>query len=200
MINPTYALFCGLIAGVLSALAFVPYYRSIRCGKKPSLATWTIWTVVGVLSCVSYLSANEGWASTAWVAVVYVIAPAVITCTAWRHGARYTHLNVIEILSLVGAAGGICIWVVTQSAVTALMVFIAVDAAGAIPTIAKSYYAPYSESLTAWSFSLLGSFFNLCAIEQWTVSSASYPVYLALSIWVTSAVIVFRRRTPITPC
>ncbi|KKW23975.1 MAG: hypothetical protein UY68_C0005G0008 [Parcubacteria group bacterium GW2011_GWF2_52_12] len=194
MMSHTFFVSAGVLAGIVSALAFVPYYKSIRCGKKPSLATWTIWTVVGILACSSYLSANDGWISTAWVAIVYIVAPATITYTAWKYGARYAHLDAIETLSLAGAACGICIWVVTRSAATALTVFIAIDATGAIPTVIKSYRAPYSESLTAWSCSLLGSFFNLCAIERWTVTGASYPVYLALSIWITCAVIAFRRR------
>ena len=184
----------GRLAGIISAFAFVPYLYSITVGKKPSLATWTIWTVVGVLIYRSYLSANDGWVSTSWVAVVYIIAPAAIVCTILWYGARYTRLDWIEITCLLGALCGVIVWCVTESSLAALMIFITIDGVGAVPTIVKSYRAPYSESLVAWSCSFLGSFFNLCAIERWTVAGASYPTYLAVSIWITTGVIVFRRQ------
>lgn len=188
--------YCGLLAGVVSAFAFVPYLYSITQGTKPSLATWTIWTIVGLLTCSSYLSANEGWVSTAWVAVVYVIAPFITALMTWWYGARYTGLDTVEIVCMCGALCGVFIWLSTHSAFAALMVFIVIDCVGVVPTVVKSFRDPYSESLLAWSCSLVGCSLNLCAIEvgHWSIAEASYPVYLALSVWMTCATIVFRRR------
>ncbi len=197
MYEINYHEWCGRLAGIVSALAFVPYLYSITKGKKPSLATWTIWTVVGLLTCISYLTANEGWVSTAWVAVVYVVAPAAIVCATLWYGARYTGIDATEKWCWIGAFCGIVVWLTTHSALVALLIFITVDGMGALPTIVKSFQDPYSESLVAWFCSLLGCSLNLCAIEirHWTLAEASYPVYLAFSVWITCAVIIFRRRT-----
>jgi len=191
--------YLGILAGLLSAFAFVPYIYSITQGAIPSLASWSVWTVIGVLGCSSYLTANNGWVSTAWVASVYVVAPLATALMTWWYGARFQRLNGVEITCLIGAFFGVVVWFVTRSATAALLIFIFIDGVGTMPTIVKSYYDPYGESLFAWKCSLLGSICNVFAIEQWTIATASYPTYLALSILTLTLVIIYRRRYVTAP-
>lgn len=196
MLKDDYQKWFGISAGLISAGAFAPYIFSIIRGKtKPSIATWLTWTIVGLLTFISYISAS-GWTNTVWVAIAYVILPGIVVCLAIVYPKKCDmRVSLVEMICLLGVLFGVCTWYVSMSAEIALAVFLAIDCLGTIPTIVKSYYYPYDEDAFAWLLSLTGNTLNLFAVREWNFAEASYPVYLALSIWITAAVIIFRRRS-----
>lgn len=171
---------CGVIAGILSAAAFIPYIVSILRGKtKPSRVTWSIWVLVGVLICGSYTAL--GATSTAWVTFSYVIGPAVVAVLSFRRGVG--GWEKLDIFCLCGVILGALLWWKFNSPLTALTINVAIDFLGLLPTIKKSWLKPREEDLLTWTVSASSAVMNLLALEKWTFALALYPVYMFIGIW-----------------
>ena len=167
----------GRVAGLISLLAFLPYILAIVQGTaRPNYATWLIWTVVGGLLFASY-DAGVGGAAR-WVPLSDALGPAIIAVLSlrYREGA-WTRFD-LGCLTLAGLS--VIGWVWTGSAMVALGINLCIDLLGALPTLRSVYRNPASESALTWRLFFLGNALNLVAIEDWSLSSASYPVYVVL--------------------
>lgn len=176
----------GAVAGLLSLIAYVPYARDTARGiAQPSRATWIIWSVVGTLLFASYSAAAGGPAR--WVALADALGPAIIAILALRYGkAGWTWLDAACLflagLSLMG-------WAVTGSPLVALAINLLLAFLGAVPTLRNVYRAPATEPKLVWGLFLTSNVLNLLAIEQWTWSSACYPVYTVVTAGLVNALI-----------
>lgn len=164
----------GILAGILSLAAFFPYIYSILRGKtKPSMASWLIWFVVGVLLLASY--GTSGAKYTLWMPLSYVLGPLVIVVLTFRNSEPLTKL---EVSCLFLAAFSLFVWFFSRSNTLALCMHLTIDCMGVVPTIRKSYKRPQEESKIAWSMIFVGSVFNLLAVDSYDFNKTSYPLYM----------------------
>lgn len=183
--------FIGKIAGLIALAGFIPYTISILQGKtQPNRVTWWIWTVIGLLLCASYYSSGSGEAI--WVPISYVIGPLIAAILSLKYG--YGTVDKFDLACLLAAAISLLLWWVSGSALLTLLINIAIDLFGAMPTIKKTYHEPKSESQVAWSFFLAGNTLNLAALSSWEFSHSVYPLYLfSISVIVVALTM---RKTP----
>ena len=180
----------GLLAGLLSLAAFVPYIIAIVKGAtKPNRATWWIWTTNGLILLASYYA--SGAESTVWVAVGYFVGSLLTAVLALRYGEG--GWSPFDRSCLLGAALGLLFWWMFNSSIVALVTTLFVDFAGALPTIRKAYRAPETEDRVAWGLFISGNTVNLLAVEAWSFAIAVYPVYMFLASG-TIAALVLRPR------
>lgn len=180
----------GLLAGLLSLAAFVPYIIAIVKGAtKPNRATWWIWTTNGLILLASYYA--TGAESTVWVAVGYFVGSLLTAVLALRYGEG--GWSPFDRSCLLGAALGLLFWWMFNSSIVALVTTLFVDFAGALPTIRKAYRAPETEDRVAWALFISGNTVNLFAVEAWSFGIAVYPVYMFLASG-TIAALVLRPR------
>src|SRR3989344_6561927 len=178
----------GVIAGILSFSAYVLYIVSTLQGMtKPNRATWWILTLVGLMIAMSYYAG--GARDTMWVALSYVLGPAIIAVLSLKYGeGRWERLDQV---CLTGALISALIWYLSESALTVLLVNILMDFIGLVPTIKKSYLRPEGENRTAWTLESFAGLLNMFAIERWTFAIAFYPMYL-LILNMTITTLLFR--------
>ena len=180
----------GLLAGLLSLAAFVPYIIAIVKGAtKPNRATWWIWTTNGLILLASYYA--SGAESTVWVAVGYFVGSLLTAVLALRYGEG--GWSSFDRSCLLGAGSGLLFWWMFNSSIVALVTTLSVDFAGALPTIRKAYRAPETEDRVAWGLFIFGNTVNLLAVEAWSFGIAVYPVYMFLASG-TIAALVLRPR------
>jgi hypothetical protein len=167
----------GIIAGVLTLIGFIPYWRAIVQGEtRPNRATWWIWTIVGIIIAFSYRA--SGAESTMWVPITYVIGPFCTALLAIKFGADgWTKLDPI---CLLGVGIGLILWVVYRSPDLTLGLNIGIDFLGALPTIRKSIRDPYSEDLFSWLLFAVANIINLLAVDLWEWQIIVYPIYMVL--------------------
>ncbi len=164
----------GITAGILAIGGYIPYIIGILKGKtKPSKATWLIWTVVGGLLAVSYLA--EGDENAIWLPFGYFLGPLIIAIFSIRYG--YSSWSWLDVLCLIIAGASIIPWLLSKNATSTLLINVLIDAAGALPTIVKTYHQPDSEDFTAWSVFFIASILELFAITNWNFA-AIFPIYL----------------------
>lgn len=186
----------GRIAGILSLLGFAPYAIAVCQGKThPNRATWWIWTVVGAVLCASYYSSGARY--SVWVPVSYMVGPLLTALLSLKYGKG--GWNKFDLACLVGAAISLVFWWLSGSPLQAITMNIAIDLLGALPTIKKSYYEPWTEDLLSWVLFFAGNTLNLFAIGHWSLLTSIYPLYLfCISAIITALIarskVTFRRN------
>jgi len=168
----------GLIAGCVSAIAFLPYLISILKGKtKPSIVTWWIWSVLGILLFFSYKAG--GATETLFVPFVYMLTPLATAILSLKYGNK--GWSKFDLYCLIGAATSTVIWFISGSPTIALVLYLFIDLFGLMPTIRKTFYQPEQENSLAWLLMVVANFLNILAITKMKFSILIYPLYLLIS-------------------
>lgn len=201
--------FIGKVAGIIATIGFLPYAIDILRGKKPSKASWIIWSTIGIALALSYES--SGAKASLWVAVSYAICPLFILALAfYKDRSPMKTWPTVDKIFLV--AGVICFmpWVVFKICEVykilpqwgwilprvTLYGGILTDLCGGIPTIIKTYHDPESESFIAWSFWASGNILNLFAVELWVLDLFVYALYLAIpSTLIVARMLIFKAKS-----
>ncbi len=191
-----YGRLAGIAGGIVALAAFVPYIRAIIKGTTtPNRATWLIWTIIGCITAASY--AAGGADQTIWVAVSYALGPFLVFALSLQRGEGGT--TAFDLWCLVIAGVSLMLWVVFENPFIALVLSIAIDTAGSLPTFKKVWHAPYSEDIVAWSMFWSASVLNFWAIEAWSWDIALYPMYTLIGSTTMFILIVVLRRTHARP-
>lgn len=165
----------GIIAGCISALAFVPYFISIIGGKtKPNRVTWWIWFWLGILLYYSYKASGAN--DTLWVALIYIITPLITAILSIKYGVG--GWSKFDLICLACSIISSLFWFLSGSAFIALLLFLSIDFFGALPTIKKTYYYPEQENRVAWFLMVIANLVNIFAAGKFNFSIIVYPLYM----------------------
>ena len=164
-----------MVAGSVLLLGNIPYIRSIRRGDtRPNRVTWGIWTTIGFILLGS--SYSLGATNTLWLIMAQVVSQLVITCYAFKYSrGKWQRLDRI---CIAGAGLSLFLWWRSGSPLVALVMNIAMDMLGAVPTITKIYDDPNSEDITFWVMSFTSAVVNLLTIENFDRALIIFPLYL----------------------
>ena len=166
----------GIIAGIISMIAYLPYFYSIIKGKtKPSRSSWWIWSLVGFIILVSYY--DLGARNTIWIPIVFFICPLAIAFLSIKYGAN-KGLKKLDLVSIILSIISLTLWGFFRLPILTLTVNIFIDFLGFLPTFQKSYQKPTEENRMTWILFFLGSILNLIALEEFSISIALYPIYM----------------------
>ncbi len=182
----------GIIAFIIMMIGKVPYILSIVRGiTKPSRVSWWTWTLLGVISFVTYIF--SGATGTLWIQAFLIIGPLIIAILSLRYGVGGG--SKLDRLIWMGCGAAVVVWVVTQSPELGNYFNLFVDALATAQTVRKAWEMPFTEDLSAWLFSIAGYTLNLFALNVWTFYTASYPVYLVgMATAIVAAILLGRRR------
>jgi Ca2+/Na+ antiporter len=189
--------YLGYLGGVISVAAYFPYVWAIwkdrhrpdrdpgKC--KPKRASWIIWFVT---SWIIVATMNENAAvSSIYQVWAYAFGATTTLLLTIRYGEG--GWKVSDILSLSGAAIGLILWWLLNSAWYAFTIAMAVDAIGTLPVIKEK---GRGEDVKAWALFSLGTLVTcttVLGIEDKTLSSSNprlsdivYPIGMALVVTV----------------
>jgi hypothetical protein len=168
----------GVLAGLISLAAYPPYIKDMVHGStRPARASWLIWLTLSGIALGSQISAHGRWSLV--MTIAQTIGAALIFIFSIKYGSG--GLRRRDIFSLVAAAAGLVLWLVTDEPILALIFVIVVDAAGAWLTVYKSYKDPGSETLITWWLDSISNLFGLLAVGSLNITLLSYPAYLLLA-------------------
>ncbi|WP_420862787.1 hypothetical protein [Algirhabdus cladophorae] len=185
----------GLISGALSVFSFLPYIvDTLRKTTKPDRASWLIWSVLGAISFTSQV--YEGATTSLWFVGAQVGGTMLICALSVWHGAG-SYLSRKNLILFAVAATGLMSWYMTDTAIYALLIAIAISLLGGMVTVSKAYKDPDSETLTTWVVSLFAAVFAVASVAEPTLVMLAYPIYLVvLYTAIVLAVITARGRMP----
>jgi hypothetical protein len=168
----------GIVAGIISFIAYIIYVRSIVRGEsKPNRTTWWIWTFMGLVLLISYYF--SGARNTIWAPLVEFIGPLIIAILSIKYGEGGVK-DRTDVWCFCGALFSIVLWIIFDSPVIALVTNLAIDAFALVPTIKKSWNRPQGENFWAWFGTGVGDTMNIFAIERMSFGIVVYPVWMLL--------------------
>lgn len=181
----------GISAAILNAVAFVPYIATILSGKtKPERSSWWIWSILMAIAFAAQIAAGATW--SALLTAVFFIGNIVVAFLSLRYG--YGKFSFKDGAAIVAALIGVALWAATNNPLIALLVTIVVDFLAYWLTIIKSWKAPYSENLLAWSLMTLAAILSILSVGEFNVTLVLFPVYVACVSMCGVIVLISRRK------
>ncbi len=186
-------LFLGLGAGVLSTLAFVPYVRDVLRGDtQPERASWLIWSVLSAIAFGSQV--YEGATVSLGLAAMQMLGTQFVFLLSLKRGVGAL-LRGQDLRVLLLAALGLVLWALTETALFALGLVIAINLMGGWVTMCKAYTAPQSETLSCWALLSISAALGILSVERLDPALLAYPVYLfAVNGGIAVAILLGRKR------
>lgn len=165
----------GLIATAIAFVSYIPYFRDILAHRtKPHAFSWFVWGILTLISFASQISDDAG--PGAWVSGFTAVIGLVIFFFALKVGKR--NIARSDWLMLAGAGLALLMWFITKTPLLSVILITIVDFFGFLPTIRKSYDRPYEETLSTFALSGLKYVVAIFALDNVSVITALYPIYL----------------------
>jgi hypothetical protein len=181
----------GAIATLLTFLAYIPYYRDILSGKtRPHIYSWSLWGLLTILLVALQIKGGAGAAT--WVTAAAGLSCLGVVLLSLKNGKRdITKTDTfVAILSLVA----IGFWLLADKPLISVTLVVIADLLAFIPTVRKSYYDPYSETLSLYTTNTLRFILALIAVENYTYLSSSWIVAWIVGNAALSILLIVRRR------
>lgn len=177
---------------VLTFAAFIPYYREIlRDAVKPHVFSWVIWAAGTVVVFAAQLS--DGAGIGAWPIGVSGLMTAGVVLLALTRTAD-TSIVRMDYVFLILAASALPLWMLTSTALSAVIILTFVDMLGFGPSVRKAYEAPNEESVTFFAVGAVRNGFVLLALEHVSWTTALFPAAVGLACIGFVGLILLRRR------
>lgn len=155
------------------------YIRDTLYGDtKPNRVTRLMWAVAPLIATAAGLAKGVGWAilpvfMSGFVPLLIFIASFINKKAYWKLGAFDYACGLLSALALI-------LWAITKEPNVAIILAILSDGIAAIPTLAKSWTNPESESVVAYATGLFSALTSFAAIKMWGFAELAFPIYLVI--------------------
>ena len=177
----------AIVGTVISLAAFVPYMKDIFKRKThPHVYTWLVWVLVQGTAAAGIIHGGGRWGAlelsvgTLLVGFIFVLS--------LKFGTK--NIRKVDALSLIVVLAAFILWWVFKKAEWAVVLVTIIDIAGYIPTIRKTYYEPWTETLVTWVAFTIGNLFAIAALQKFNlltlifiVSTTVANAFIAFLIW-----------------
>jgi hypothetical protein len=182
--------FLGVLAGLLGVFDTLPYIRdTLRGATRPHRGTWLIWTVLGVVVCLSQRADGASWSLV--MVAVQALATVVIFVLAIPRGEG--GLSRFDVLMMSIALGGVTGWVLADEPLVATACVVAADSIGVALMVPKTWRDPDSETLITFALASLAGMLAVGAVAALDPALLLYPAYYCLANGFIALLIVSRR-------
>jgi hypothetical protein len=186
----------GIASAVLSTFAYLPYaIDTLERRTQPLRSSWLIWSILGSIAVASQI--YEGATDSLWFAAIQVGWTIAIFILAITRGTG-SYLKGSDGFVLLGAAFGLLLWAITDTAVYALMITISISLLGGAVTVSKAYRDPESETMTTWGCSFVAAGLAMLAVGRLDWALLAYPMYwFLLNGAIVAAMVLGRTQRPV---
>lgn len=187
----------GTAVVLIELLATARYIRAVLRGEtRPSRASWLIWTTLSWLTLAGSIEA--GATATSAKLAASALGVTAIAVAALVRGTGGLKRSDVACCALAGC--GLGFWMTSDDPVSGLLIFLAADMAGALPTLRDTWRDPRREAPDPWLLGLVSSVLTLPLVDDaaWTTSWEGFahwgfPIYLTV-LDLTVLTLAFRGR------
>lgn len=186
----------ALISTAITIAAYVPYLKDVFARRtKPHAYTWLIWAITqGTVTAVIWYEGGNWGALSLLIGTILVV---VVFILSFQYGTR--NITRSDTVVLVLALLAVAVWWRLDNPLLAVLMVTSIDAFGYIPTIRKSFYEPWSETVSSWALFTLAAFFAILALEEYSVPTVLYLCMLMCANCIVIALCLIRRRNIARP-
>lgn len=188
--NETVLATLGIAAGIINLSASIPYFIDIfRGNTKPERATWWMWFALGSVGLFGQIAGGARWSLI--LAITSVLVAGATAALSLKYG--YGKFRRRDGIALLITAVGIVLSLVYRNPLIVISTIFIIDSIAGGLTIYKTWYAPLTESIAAWSISTVGVTFGLLAVGSYRPAIFLLPLSNFLVNLLMVTVIVVRR-------
>jgi hypothetical protein len=166
-----------VISSLLALVSPLIYVHAILRGEvKPHRTTRLVLLFITSLTTAALFAQHDRVAI--WLAGVSTFQSIVVFSLSLKYGMG--GWGKTDLLCLGIALLGILLWQTTDNPILALYAAITADLIGMTPTLIKTFYFPKTEIMAFYLLDAIAAFFSLLAIQTWSLSGFSYPLYLMI--------------------
>ncbi len=171
---------------------FAPYFVGMARGTaRPHIFSWITWSLVTGIGFI--ISLSHGGGAGALIFGMQSLLCMVVAIYAAFKGEK--HITTLDRIAFGGALAVTLMYIFTQQALLAAFLATIIDLLGYIPTFRKSYALPSNEPALTYTFSGMSFLFSLFALQEWSFTTAFYPLVLVFSNASLVVFLLIRRRT-----
>lgn len=183
----------GMIAIVLTFVAFIPYIKSILAGKtKPHVFSWVIWGITTFIVFLAQLADSGG--AGAWSIGISGIITMFVAYLAYIKKADST-ITKSDWLFFIMAISAIPLWYITSNPLWAVVILTGIDTIGFFPSIRKAYIKPFEDQILLYATMVIRNITSIAALENYTLTTILFPAVITITCLIFIAVVLARRRT-----
>lgn len=180
----------GLIAVILTFIAYIPYYRDIlRHKTHPHVYSWTLWGLLTVLIVALQIKGGAGSATLVTAAAGLMCVGVIVL--GFRHGKRDITASdtFVAILSLVAMG----FWLIAKQPIISIVLVVMADLLAFLPTVRKSWYKPHTETLSLYVTNTIRFTLALLAVKEYTILSTLWLAAWVIANGLFALMLVVRR-------
>lgn len=188
----TYKFWLSIIAMMLTVAAFLPYILSILRGQiRPHVFSWLIW---GLNTSVAFFAAVQtGGGIGSWVIGFSALVTWLIAVLAYVNRADVIAAPA-DRLFFFAALTAMPLWVWLNDPLWAIWLVTVIELLGFGPTLRKTWFKPYSESMLFSGLLVVRNILVIAALDRHTTTTVLFPAAMAMACLALVAVMVWRRR------
>lgn len=180
-LNISLAHWLVILSACISMSGAFAYIRDMFKGKsKPNLVTWGLWAFAPLVATGAAFSVEANTWSTVRI-FMSGFGPLLVFSFAFIVKQGYWKLSKFDYwcggLSLLA----LCIWLVADSPVLAILVAAIADLFATLPTIIKAWKYPETETLYTYFVGLFTASIVIPAIPVWNIENSAFQIYLLLA-------------------
>jgi hypothetical protein len=191
MLPEYFAVIGSVVAGIGGAYYA---YGTFRGRVKPNRVTWFFWAAFPMIAFAAQLT--EGVGLIAWATFVAGVPPVLVLIGSFFNKDAYWKIRPIDYGFAAAGILSVVAWQLTDIPNIALTFSVLADLFVALPTFAKAYRFPETESWLSYGVSALGFLLAVLAIHEWTYEHYAFVVYLFV-LNLGLAVLSVRRPVPV---
>jgi hypothetical protein len=178
------------LGSAIGAAGAAVYLRdTLRGTTQPNRVTWLLWAVAPLLAAAVAL--NEGAGLRALPTFMVGFMPLLIFIASFHNSASVWKVRRMDYACGAVSVIGTVVWLVTRDGVLAISAAIAADFLAGVPTLMKSWTHPQSETVHSYIGALISMIVLLLTVDQWTFDVVAFPIFVACSAAVQSALVGF---------
>ena len=186
MINENW-IYLGTAIGAAGALVYLR--DTLRGTTQPNRVTWLLWAVAPLLAAAVELSEGAGLRALPTFMVGFM--PLLIFIGSFHNSAAVWKVRRMDYACGAFSVVGTVVWLVTRNGVLAISAAIAADFLAGVPTLMKSWTHPQTETVHSYIGALISMVVLLLTVDQWTFDVVAFPLFVACTAAVQSAVVGF---------
>jgi hypothetical protein len=180
-------IYLGTAIGAAGAAVYLR--DTLRGTTQPNRVTWLLWAVAPLLAAAVALSEGAGLRALPTFMVGFM--PLLIFIASFHNSASVWRVRRMDYACGAFSVVGTVIWLVTRNGVLAISAAIAADFLAGVPTLMKSWTHPQSETVHSYVGALISMIVLLLTVDQWTFDVVAFPLFVACSASVQSAIVGF---------
>jgi hypothetical protein len=176
MLASQYIVLFGSAVNFLGALSYIKDTLSGR--TKPNRVSWLLWSVAPLIGAFAAFADGVTWA--ALPVFVAGFTPLLVFISSFANRKAYWKLGTFDYLCGFFSLLALVLWAATSSPPVAIVFAILGDFFAAVPTLAKSWRRPDTESSIAYVTGGISALTAFAAVQAWSFSEYAFPAYLVV--------------------